>query len=55
MKKEGKETTEEETFPIWESCPGEEGSISCSFISGYLQNYLSGQIWDMRGVEWDVL
>ena len=31
------------------------GSISCSFISGYLQNYLSGQIWDMRGVEWDVL
>ena len=24
------------------------GSISCSFISGNLQNYLSGQIWDMR-------
>ena len=31
------------------------GSISCSFISGNLQNYLSGQIWDMRlGVEFFV-
>ena len=27
---------------------GIKGSISCSFISGNLQSYLSGQIWDMR-------
>ena len=33
MKKEGKETTEEETFPIWESCPREGGATKPSSIS----------------------
>ena len=30
MKKEGKERTEEETFPIWESCPREGGATKPS-------------------------
>ena len=35
MKKEGKERTEEETFPIWESCPREGGATKPSSSSSY--------------------